>query len=198
MSFLPDGYKIPESQGQYLKLKQGMTRFRILSSAVVGYLGWTPDNKPVRHKSLEGFKGVTLRRNEKKGGVEIKHFWTFFVWNLDEKQVQVAEITQKKIMNAINALVQNPAWGDPKGYNLTVSRSGEGLDTEYIVNPEPPMPLPTEAVEAWNAISQKANLNVVFVNGNPFDGTAPTEAPVEAPTPSTTNDEINIDDIKFE
>jgi hypothetical protein len=50
--FLPTNYEVPVSDGNYMKLKIGENRFRVLSSAIVGYEYWTKDNKPVRSRTL--------------------------------------------------------------------------------------------------------------------------------------------------
>lgn len=184
MSFLPDGYKVPQSSGKYLKLRQGENRFRILSSAIVGYVGWNEDGgkrTPIRKRVGQAFSTTEVDPDT------IKHFWAFFVWNFNEKRVQVFEVTQKKIMGPIAALTRNTNWGDPKGYNIVVDRSGEGLDTEYVVNPEPPQPLPEEAVKSWQEVEGKATLEALFSNGDPF-GDEPKH---------DTNEEIKAADIPF-
>ena len=47
MSFLKKDYKVPSDQKYLNKFPQGETNFRVLSSAIVGYLYWTEDNKPI-------------------------------------------------------------------------------------------------------------------------------------------------------
>ena len=46
-------------------------------------------------------------------------------------------VNQTGIMGQINDLLTNPDWGDPKDYDLTVTRKGEKLETKYSVQPSP-------------------------------------------------------------
>ena len=61
--------------------------------------------------------------------------------------------------------------GDPKGYDITISREGSGLDTEYTVMANPHTPVHPEAVAAFEAAN--INLQALFDNGDPFAGERP-------------------------
>src|SRR5687768_7065007 len=136
--FLPTDYQIPKSPSGYMRFEDGINSIRILSSAIVGYEYFNKDNKPVR--SAEPFEDMPS--DIKKDG-KIKPFWAFVVWNYKMKMVQILEITQKGIMTPIKALVDNPKWGDPKKYDIAITKTGEGLDTEYTVQGEPPLGEPS-------------------------------------------------------
>lgn len=154
--FLPEGYKVPVNSN-YMKFQEGENTFRVLSPAVVGYEYWNNKNEAVR--SQKGFAGIPADiryEDDKKTGESkpsrIKHFWAFAVWNVDAGKVQILQVTQQGVMDAIKALVDNSKWGDPKGYDITVTRSGSGFDTEYQTMPNPHSPVPAEAVEALKAM----------------------------------------------
>jgi hypothetical protein len=146
--------------GNYFKFEEGENNFRVLSDAITGFEYWTKDNKPIRSKnwpdSTPNIKPDQL----------VKHFWALVVWNCDEEKVQILEIAQKGIMNAITALINNKKWGDPKLYDLTVNRTGEGLDTEYTVTPNPKSDLPKKALDLYNA--SKIDLNALYEGKDPF------------------------------
>lgn len=180
MDFLDPNYKVPEKPSAYMKFKQGENRFRILSSAIVGYEGWTQaqGGKPIRKRQGEAFAISEVDPDT------IKHFWAFFVWNFEAKKVQVLELTQTSVMKPIASLTKNKAWGDPTKYTLVVEKSGEKLETEYVVNPEPPCPLDEDGVKAWNEIKGKVNLEALYDSGDPFGD-------------EKKSDEINVDDIPF-
>lgn len=168
--FLPKGYKQPDTSN-YLRLKDGQNTIRILSSAIVGYEYWTNENKPARSKMP--FKSTPDIRLEKDGNPsKIKHFWAFVVWNYESEKIQVAEITQSTIQSGIKVLVDNKKWGVPKGldngYDITITRSGEGFDTEYVVMPNPHTKL--EISEDNKEILQKINLEALYEGINPFEG----------------------------
>lgn len=160
MSFFPtEDYKIP-STSNYFKFAEGKNKFRVLTSAVVGYEYWNTEKKPVRSKEMFEEMPEDIQ-TDKDGKFRINHFWAFLVWNYEAKRAQILLLTQKSIMNAIKAYVDEPDWGDPKGYDIVVTRSGAGFDTEYQVIANPHSPAPDIAVP-------KANLEALFDNEDPF------------------------------
>lgn len=149
--FLPSDYTEPE--GDYMKLQLGENTFRVLSKAVTGFLYWTEDNKPVRAKEDWAITPKDIRM-DKGEPTPIKHFWVFAVWNNRAKKVQVLEITQKTIQASMKAYIRNEKWGDPKGYDFTITRTGSGMDTEYVTMANPHSP----AVET----TVNVNLEAIF------------------------------------
>jgi hypothetical protein len=158
--FLPKDYEAPEPDTNYLKLKNETTTFRILGSAIVGYMYWTKDNKPIRSRTP--FDGTPADIRFKDGKPErIKHFWAFLVYDYKTNKVKIMELTQSTIKDPIEALVRNTKWGKPTGYDITITRKGEGLDTEYAVIPEPHSESPITNVPV-------IDLNVLYEGGDPF------------------------------
>lgn len=166
-AFLPEGYQVPKSGGgNYTKLKDGANKLRILSAPIMGWVYWNTQGKPVR--SREEFRPLPADVRVKDGKPEKpKHFWAVAIWNYDEKSLQVWEITQGTIQTALTALITNADWGDPRQYDITVNRSGEGFDTEYTVLPSPARPINPMTLSDF----EKANINLpaLFDGGNPFD-----------------------------
>ena len=174
MSFLPTTYtKIPTSSN-YLKFQDGDNNFRVLSSAVVGYQYWNIERKPVRARENWNFIPADMQFDE-NGGFKINHFWAFTVWNYDEQKIQILEVTQKQIMKALKALVDNAKWGDPKGYDITITRSGKGFDTEYIVQPSPHSPLDEKVAKLY--AETNINLEALFDGNDPFMASNGSVAP---------------------
>jgi len=166
-NFLPDDYKkIPTSGGNYMRLKDGANTFRVLSSAIIGWEYWTEDKKPVRAKE----RWLTMPKNiriEDDGSYKIKHFWAFAVWNCQDKAVQILELTQATIMRGVKALVDNPKWGDPKNYDITITRTGEGFETEYHVAGDPPLgPTDSQILAAYK--QKPVNLEALYDGDDPF------------------------------
>lgn len=162
MTFLPTDYKIPKSASGYMKFDDGINSFRVLSPAIVGFVYFTKDNKPVRSK--EAFDEIP---DDMKDGGKIKAFWAFCVWNYQLKQIQILEVTQKSIMTAIKALVDNPKWGDPKMYDIAVTKSGQNLDTEYSVQGEPPIGEPSDEIKTAYSVKY-VNLEALYLGLDPF------------------------------
>jgi len=165
MSFLPSSYKVPVSSGNYFKLQDGENTFRVLSSAIIGWEYWTTVNKPVRNK--EKFNDIPEDiKIGKDGKISIKHFWAFVVWDYQDKAIKILEITQQTIQKPIKALVDNPKWGDPKKYDISITRSGEGFETEYSVMPNPHTEIKVEVQEAYK--NKSVNLEALYSGKDPF------------------------------
>jgi len=165
MSFLKDDYKLPQSNQNYFKFQQGENNFRIMSSAIVGYEYWNSSNKPVRLREMWKKRPADIRI-ESNGSYRTNHFWAFVIWNYETNSIQIMEITQRTIQRAIKALVDNEKWGDPKSYDITITKTGEGLETEYSVMPNPKSEVQKEIQEKFNAKS--INLEALFEGKDPF------------------------------
>lgn len=161
MSFLPDNYKLPTTDN-YMKLQKGANKFRVLDSAIIGYEWWedTPEGGRKPHRAK------TFQEAVSKGIDPLKHFWAFPVWNYSADRVQILQLTQKSIMQAITSLVENEEWGDPKNYDINVHKEGEMLTTEYTVTPSPHKEINPEIVKAYNEMS--INLTALFTGDDPF------------------------------
>jgi len=187
-SFLPETYNKVPSNSNYMRLKDGQNTFRVLSSAIVGWEYWNTENKPVLSKERPTEIPADIK-TEKDGSYSLKHFWAFIVWNYEEQRVQILEITQSSIQNAIkNSLVDNARWGDPKKYDITITRSGTGFDTEYITQGNPPIGEPDAKIAAQRHAMQ-IDLEALYEGKDPF---APTKNKLK-PAPSA--EEISAEDI---
>lgn len=161
--FIPENYREPSSSDNYMKLKQGENKIRILSSMIMGWEDWTKEEKP---------KPVRFRYDEKpkepmSPDRPIKLFWAFVVWNYAESKVQIMQITQASIRRQIQKIAQDADWGNPISYDLKISRSGEELNTVYSVVPAPHSPIPAKAKEVHKTL--KIDLDELFSNGDPFN-----------------------------
>ena len=156
--FMPEGYEVPSSSN-YLKLEQGDNKVRIVSRPIVGWEDWK-DNKPIRFRMPD--KPQAPIDPEK----QIKHFWAMLVWDYKTEKLLILEITQKTVQRSIEELAKNEDWGSPLNYDLTISKKGEGLKTEYSVVPIPPKPLNDIIKEA--VLGTQVNLEALFEGKDPF------------------------------
>jgi len=158
--FLPDGYEAPSTQSSFMKLEQGESNFRVLSPAVTGYEFWTNDTKVIRSKEFPNeTPNIRVRVNKKTGKEEadkVKHFWAFVVWNYAEEAVQVLHISQKTIQKDILNYVNDADWGDPREYDIKISRSGKELTTKYQVSLKPKKAISEEILAEF----EKSNIDL--------------------------------------
>ena len=169
--FLPDDFDgIPQGDTKYLKFQEGENSFRILSKAIIGYEYWIDEDKqrkPVRVKDIEDIPDEFL--NNKDNRKKAKYFWAFVIYNPTVKNIQILEIKQKKIMNGIMALDNSKAWGDPKAYNIVVTKTKTGpedRDVEYSVMPEPKEKLENGIEQLYK--DMEIDLEQLFSGGDPF------------------------------
>ena len=169
-SFLPENYTAPVGgSGQYFKPQVGENRVRIVSNPIIGWLYWNTEGKPVRNQidNNPGAKPADMRQADTNGRAEkVKQFWAVKVFNYATKQMEVWEITQATIMGELQKLSKDEDWGHPKKYDLKISKSGSGLNTEYSITPVAPKPPTAEVIEAYKATP--INLEALFDGGNPF------------------------------
>jgi hypothetical protein len=160
MSFLPEDYKGVPDTSNYMRFEDGRNRFRILGSAIVGMEYWkTVDKKrtPFRIRMNESVDQSVLEVNPKTGKPDQpKHFWAFVVYNCVAEKIQILEITQKTVMNGIKALIDSEDWGDPKEYDIMVTKEGKELETNYSVMPSPKKMVLPDVTNQYSKIDRKS------------------------------------------
>jgi len=200
MTFLPEGYKEPTTEN-YMKFQDGENHFRILSSAIVGTEFWKEETndkgekvrKPVRRRLDEAITPDEIGVDKYGEPEKMKHFWAFVVYNRDAKRIQILEITQKTIQRAIKSLVNSKKWGDPQNYDIMVERSGEGLETDYVTQGEPPLePTEKDIVKGYKAMN--INLEALFDGDDPFK----VQNEIEDRNDDSAKDEIDPNDPEFD
>jgi len=155
-----------ETANKYMRFESGENKFRILASAIVGWEWW--------ETTKEGGKTPKRVRIDEKLSVDkledpesVKRFWAFPVWNYKLEKIQILEVTQKGIQNALKALTRSKDWGHPTGYDIAIFRTGETMqDTKYEVIPSPPKPLDSEIEKTFKETYLK--LDKLYEGGDPW------------------------------
>jgi hypothetical protein len=183
--FISDDYKVP-STSRYMKFQAGENRFRILGSftdetAIMGMEYWKTTaeggRKPIRVAMGVQIPITELEEND-RGELDMpKHFWALPIYNYQDGMLQILEITQKQVMNGIKDLAKNKVWGNPKDYDLVVTKTGEKLKTKYSVVANPKEPVSETIKEAQKAT--KINIVALFSGDDPFN----------------TNEDVNVDEV---
>lgn len=158
INFFEQGHEIPDKRNQFMKFVQGKNRIRFISNPVSGFVFFgkvkrddgTESVKPYRRRESEGefsLEEMINRDVRMKPDGEIegqKYFVMGLVYNYQKEKLQVLEITQKSILKALKSYVESEEYGHPSGYDLTIEKKGDGLNTEYTVVVSPPKPLSAE------------------------------------------------------
>lgn len=161
--------ELPKTMGNYLKFEQGANKFRILSEPIMGWEYWTEakskeKSKPIR--SVERPSVIPLDADISKGW-NPRYFWAFVVWNLNAKRLQILEITQKGLLKGLQDLINNEDYGNPQEYSITVTRTGEGLESEYTLVPSPPKPVPADIKKIYE--ETPIRLSALLDGEDPFN-----------------------------
>ncbi len=163
MSFLPSDYIAPTTTtGSYFKPQEQKTKIRIVSSPITGWIDW--------NKSWE--KPQPVRTKEKKPALDPKqspkHFWAMKVWNYEKEQLQIREVTQASIRDQLLAYNNDADWGDPKNYDISVSKTGKDLETKYTVLTTSSGIKPLDEAIAEKVKTTKCVLEALFAGEDPF------------------------------
>lgn len=70
--------------------------------------------------------------SEYDGKISTKFAWP--VYNHDSKEVQILQ-KGASVYKGLNSLIQDDDWGDPVEYDIKLTHTGNGIDTEYSVSP---------------------------------------------------------------
>lgn len=173
MNFFDPNYKIPNQQDQFLKFKAGINKFRFIGKPITGYELFTQvddkaikltkrDNEPFTKEELDSLP------NPKVGEKKPKFFMTCCVYDYTTDNFKILSITQKGILESIKDCVCNPDYGnDVSQYDFTVTKKGEGMETEYSTLPSPPKSLPQKIADRIKLLEY--DLSKMFQNEYPAE-----------------------------
>ena len=63
----------------------------------------------------------------------------------------------------------NTEWGEVQDYDITITRSGQDLETQYTVVPNPKKALDADVAKQWADIKARYNPENLFTNGTPLE-----------------------------
>ena len=163
-----------DSGGNYMKLQAGANQFRIVGSGddggvIQGMLGWANNDDGSRRPFRWKVDEAPPRNFEEKP----KEFIAMLVWNYKESRIQILELTQAGLKRELVTLAKDDEWGDPRKYDISITKSGEKLETTYAMTPKPHKKRADEINEAVKNL--KVNLAALYSGGDPFEETAVKE-----------------------
>lgn len=145
------------------KFDNGVTKFRIISKPILGWLEWIEDGerkKPVRSQITEQPETTDDENPPKK-------FMAMVVIDRKDGEAKILEVTQQSIIKRIKALAAEKEWGNPFSYDLSVTKSGSGkTGTKYQVDALPKRPLEKALMVA--AAEKTCNLDALYEGQDPW------------------------------
>jgi len=160
MSFLPIDYKSPSLNNNYMKFVDGENKIRILTSPIFGWEDWE-NNRPIRYK----FEDKPLKSVDPKKPA--RHFWAFVVFNYLTEEIQILQIVQATLRKQIQTLCEDGDWGAPFFYDIKIIKKGEGVATEYMINPLPHKPTADYIISQFE--EKPCYLEALYDSADPFD-----------------------------
>jgi len=176
VGFFPQ-VKAQATGGSYFKVNQigqalpNPSKVRILGAftdgtMIEGYRAFI-NNKPIRRKTLEEIPLSELGTNQFGQQEKPVLFWAFPVFVFDETNVQVCEIHQFGLMRELERLGNNPSWGDPRLFNVSIMKTGAGSQTAYQLTPTRDS-FPQEHAESAGLAADSIDLTKLFEGEDPF------------------------------
>lgn len=162
MAFLPPKFEVFKGDSGYTKLQKGANKLRILSEAITGAEAWieTPDGRrPVRAKDV---------LDEKMAGLTTRQFIACVIWNYETENFEIWSVTQFTIMDSLVEYEANPDWGEPFGYDITITRRGEDKKTKYALVASPKKEMDKAIQDEWNKIKGKVDMDKFYSGGHPL------------------------------
>lgn len=121
-----------QTEGTFLKLQPGKTRIRIA----------TPMFEVIQHEMQDGGKWSTVKcdgdgcEHCAKGRKKRLRFACMVFNRSENNSLKVWEMGAS-IFSQVKAFSEDPEYGDPVQYDVTVTKEGEKLATTYTIVPSP-------------------------------------------------------------
>lgn len=156
--------------GRYLNPSkiEGEKRVRFLGGGITGFFSWTVEKKPIRWESRPEQLPANLAPDQ-SGKISVRRFLAGLIYDYEAADFKILEITQRTLMDQLFKYMKDEDYGDPNYYDIKISRTGEGIKTEYSLVAAPPKPLAKDIT----ASSEKVVCNLAAL----FDGEDPWAEP---------------------
>ena len=124
---------------------------------------------------IEAEMGEFVRRQnyEKTGPDPVVYSMAFFVFNHEQGEVQLLQLTQKGLIRELDQLLSMEDYQDTDQWDFVISKDTSGPPSSwYSLRPAPIKKGSQEAInEAWSEAQSKGyDLQQLLTGGNPFGG----------------------------
>lgn len=159
--------KESSSSGRYINPArvEGEKRMRFFGPGITGHSAWTTEGKPVRWEQKPSALPADIAP-DMNGRVGTKRFLAGLVYDYEAGDFKILEISQKTLMDQLFKFMKDTDYGDPTGYDIKLSKTGEGIKTEYTLVAAPPKPVSKEIQDAYEKVN--CNLKALFDGDDPW------------------------------
>ena len=128
---IKDETKYKPQESQWLTLEEGVTTIRILSHSYAFKSHYIKSEKKSYDCTGDTSTCEWCQKSNRPRGR-----WAYIVLVRDSKE-PVAKVVEFgwSVFETILALAKDKDYGDPRGYDLKITKTGTGLDTNYTVIP---------------------------------------------------------------
>lgn len=161
--------------GNYMKFQDGENKVRILDEPIAGFEYWVDANGEIVQRGQRAGEGGKPKRSKTYDDIPMdargamKGFAAMKVWNYAVEKIQILQIKQVVIINALQALSVSDDWGDITSFDINITRTKTGpqpMDVEYTVMPSPKTEVSKEILEAYD--DTHINLEALYKGEDPF------------------------------
>lgn len=156
--------ELDRSGSSYMSFEQGANTIRIISEFAWGYEYDYANREEGEEKGRPFYRTNSPEISAVRSKLVLKA--NMVVWDYSAKELKVLSLHQKNILNAIRDYVENEKFGAPTGYDLVVTKRGDGRDTRYGVVANPPEAIGEEIQNALMGVT--INLENFYNGQNPI------------------------------
>lgn len=139
------------------KLQDGQPcRIRFIGEGITGHVAWTVNKKPLRWELLPDSLPEHVRPDD-NGDRSAKFFLAGICWDYENEMFRAVELTQRSVLAELNKYMADEDFGDPAGYDVVITRTGNGLETKYSVLAKPPKPVSPSIEKAFAVLDWDLN-----------------------------------------
>jgi hypothetical protein len=162
--------EVESGGGRYINPSkiQGEKRIRLFGEGITGFETWVTEDgkdKPMRWESKPSELPDNVRKDD-NGNSQLKRFVSVIAYDYETEDFKVLSLTQKTLIQALMSLIADEDWGDCSGYDIKITRKGEGLKTEYTLKPVSKKVPTKELKDAFAELS--CDLSKMFDGEDPF------------------------------
>lgn len=123
--------EIAESGGKYVKFWDTPVKLRVLTWITVARSDWDKSGEKSKEYLTQEKQSPLNPWDEKNQPKQVRLIW---VYNHTEKKVQLWNVSQVSIMKELKRLSKDEDFGDPREYDIKVTKVVSSSKTEYKVD----------------------------------------------------------------